>query len=180
MRVPGGEDVPTYQYVCTQCGHHVEAVQSFSDDPLTVCQVCGGKLRKQFSSVGVVFKGSGFYRTDSRKGAAAAEAAAPAKENANGSKQNGGKDSGREGNKDRAGRDGGKDSGREGNKDRAGRDGGKDRAGRDGGSRESASRDNGGSKDGGGEKTAPAQKSESKRDGGGSTATPTAAASSNS
>jgi len=61
--------VPTYQYTCTDCGEPVEAVQKFSDDPLTVCPHCGGKLRKVFSPVGIVFKGSGFYRTDSRKGA---------------------------------------------------------------------------------------------------------------
>jgi putative FmdB family regulatory protein len=60
--------VPTYQYVCTACGHPLEAVQAFSDAPLTVCPECDGRLRKVFSSVGVVFKGSGFYRTDSRSG----------------------------------------------------------------------------------------------------------------
>lgn len=60
--------MPTYQYVCTECGHQLEAVQSFSDGPLTECPNCGGKLRKVFSAVGVVFKGSGFYRTDSRGG----------------------------------------------------------------------------------------------------------------
>ena len=60
--------MPTYQYTCTDCGEPVEAVQKFSDDPLTVCPHCGGKLRKVFSPVGIVFKGSGFYRTDSRKG----------------------------------------------------------------------------------------------------------------
>jgi putative FmdB family regulatory protein len=58
--------VPTYQYSCTDCGHFFEAVQSFSDDSLTVCPVCKGKLRKVFNAVGVVFKGSGFYRNDSR------------------------------------------------------------------------------------------------------------------
>lgn len=58
--------MPTYQYACTVCGHQLEAVQSFSDDPLTECPECAGRLRKQFSAVGVVFKGSGFYRTDSR------------------------------------------------------------------------------------------------------------------
>ncbi len=61
--------MPTYQYTCTDCGEQVEAVQKFSDDPLTVCPHCGGKLRKVFSPVGIVFKGSGFYRNDSRKGA---------------------------------------------------------------------------------------------------------------
>ncbi len=60
--------MPTYQYACTSCGHQLEAVQSFSDDPLTVCPACEGKLRKLFSAVGIVFKGSGFYRTDSRNG----------------------------------------------------------------------------------------------------------------
>jgi putative FmdB family regulatory protein len=58
--------VPTYQYVCTQCDEALEVHQSFSDDPLTVCPVCQGRLRKVFNAVGVVFKGSGFYRTDSR------------------------------------------------------------------------------------------------------------------
>jgi putative FmdB family regulatory protein len=61
--------VPTYQYACTECGDQSEVVQRFSDDPLTVCGVCGGRLRKVFSPVGIVFKGSGFYRTDSRAGA---------------------------------------------------------------------------------------------------------------
>ncbi len=60
--------MPTYQYTCTDCGEQVEVVQKFTDDPLAVCPACGGKLRKVFSPVGIVFKGSGFYRTDSRKG----------------------------------------------------------------------------------------------------------------
>jgi len=67
--------VPTYQYTCTECGEPNETVQKFSDEPLTVCPACGGRLRKVFSPVGIVFKGSGFYRTDSRKSAAAAPAA---------------------------------------------------------------------------------------------------------
>lgn len=58
--------VPTYQYACTECDHAFEIVQSFSEDSLTECPNCGGKLRKVFNAVGVVFKGSGFYRTDSR------------------------------------------------------------------------------------------------------------------
>jgi len=66
--------VPTYQYACTECGHAFEQVQSFSDDTLTVCPECQGKLRKIFNAVGVVFKGSGFYRTDSRGKTSAAEA----------------------------------------------------------------------------------------------------------
>jgi putative FmdB family regulatory protein len=60
--------VPTYSYACTSCDHRFDAVQSFSDDSLTVCPECGGRLRKVFSAVGVVFKGGGFYRTDSRSG----------------------------------------------------------------------------------------------------------------
>ena len=58
--------MPTYEYACTECGDRTEVVQSISDAPLTTCTVCGGQLRKVFSPVGIVFKGSGFYRTDSR------------------------------------------------------------------------------------------------------------------
>ena len=58
--------MPTYQYACTECGEQLEVVQKFSDEPLTVCPSCQGRLRKVFSPVGVVFKGSGFYKTDSR------------------------------------------------------------------------------------------------------------------
>ncbi|MDT5042032.1 MAG: hypothetical protein QOE51_3017 [Actinoplanes sp.] len=58
--------MPTYQYACTDCGDQLEAVQSFSDPALTECPACQGKLRKVFNSVGIVFKGSGFYRNDSR------------------------------------------------------------------------------------------------------------------
>src|SRR3954451_877418 len=58
--------MPTYEYRCTDCGENLEVVQSFSDEPLTVCPACQGTLRKLFSAVGVVFKGSGFYKTDSR------------------------------------------------------------------------------------------------------------------
>jgi putative FmdB family regulatory protein len=67
--------VPTYQYTCTECGDRVEAVQKFTDDPLTVCAACGGRLRKVFFPAGIVFKGSGFYRTDSRNGSSAPSAA---------------------------------------------------------------------------------------------------------
>ena len=67
--------MPTYQYVCTECGGQLEAVQKFTDDPLTVHEACGGRLRKVFSPVGIVFKGSGFYRTDSRNGSSAPEQA---------------------------------------------------------------------------------------------------------
>ena len=59
--------MPTYQYACIACEHAFEAVQSFSEDPLTICPECKGEVRKVYSSVGVVFKGSGFYKTDSAK-----------------------------------------------------------------------------------------------------------------
>jgi len=72
--------VPTYQYTCTECGEPLEAVQKFSDAPLAVCPACGGRLRKVFSAVGIVFKGSGFYRTDSRNGSRAADPAAKDKD----------------------------------------------------------------------------------------------------
>ena len=72
--------MPTYAYRCTVCGNEFEVKQSFSDDALTVCSECGGSLRKLFNSVGVVFKGSGFYRTDSRSSSSSSSSAAPAKE----------------------------------------------------------------------------------------------------
>jgi putative FmdB family regulatory protein len=77
--------VPTYQYACTECGEPVEAVQKFTDDPLTVCTNCGGRLRKVYSPVGIVFKGSGFYRTDSRKAPVATEDAGSKAAKSNGS-----------------------------------------------------------------------------------------------
>ena len=70
--------MPTYQYVCTECGGQLEAVQKFTDDALTVHDACGGRLRKVFSPVGIVFKGSGFYRTDSRNGSSAAKSSSSA------------------------------------------------------------------------------------------------------
>ena len=72
--------MPTYQYTCTECGEPLEAVQKFTDAPLAVCPACGGRLRKVFSAVGIVFKGSGFYRTDSRNGSSATAPAAKDKE----------------------------------------------------------------------------------------------------
>ncbi len=61
--------MPTYEYACKACGEHLEVVQSFKDDALTTCPACGGQLRKVFGSIGIAFKGSGFYRTDSRAAA---------------------------------------------------------------------------------------------------------------
>ncbi|MDX5310949.1 MAG: FmdB family transcriptional regulator, partial [Rhodococcus sp. (in: high G+C Gram-positive bacteria)] len=64
--------MPTYSYACTSCDNRFDIVQSFTDDALTECNECSGKLRKLFNSVGIVFKGSGFYRTDSRSGGSTA------------------------------------------------------------------------------------------------------------
>ncbi|AQP45262.1 FmdB family zinc ribbon protein [Tessaracoccus flavus] len=75
--------MPTYQYRCTECGTDLEVVQKFTDDALTVCPDCDGELRKVFNAVGVVFKGSGFYATDSRKSkTASTKSASPAAEKA--------------------------------------------------------------------------------------------------
>ena len=63
--------MPTYEYACRNCGSHLEVVQSFSDDPLTECPHCTGSLRKVFGSIGITFKGTGFYKTDSRSGSSA-------------------------------------------------------------------------------------------------------------
>ena len=63
--------MPTYEYACKSCGEHLEVVQSFKDDALTTCPACGGPLRKVFGSIGISFKGSGFYKTDSRSASSA-------------------------------------------------------------------------------------------------------------
>ena len=60
--------MPTYEYECTSCGQHIEVFQRFTEDALTTCGACGGPLRKVFHPAGIVFKGSGFYATDSRSG----------------------------------------------------------------------------------------------------------------
>ena len=88
--------MPTYSYACTECDHRFDAVQSFSDDSLTVCPECQGRLRKVFSAVGVVFKGGGFYRTDSRSGSSASMPAGKSDSGSNGSGSgsNGSSDSG--------------------------------------------------------------------------------------
>jgi putative FmdB family regulatory protein len=74
--------MPTYEYVCTECGAPLEVVQSINDPALTECPACSGRLRKVFGNVGVVFKGSGFYRTDSRGKSSGAEPAAKKPEGA--------------------------------------------------------------------------------------------------
>ena len=92
--------MPTYAYVCTECDHSFEAVQAITDDALSVCPSCGGALRKKFHAVGVTFKGSGFYRTDSRSGSSSSTGGG-----SSGSKESesGSKDSGSGGSKDSGG-----------------------------------------------------------------------------
>ncbi|MBO9577160.1 MAG: FmdB family transcriptional regulator [Microbacteriaceae bacterium] len=68
--------MPTYSYRCTECGNAFDIVQAFTDDSLTACPSCGGKLRKLYSAVGVTFNGSGFYRTDSRAGSGSSDGSA--------------------------------------------------------------------------------------------------------
>jgi putative FmdB family regulatory protein len=70
--------MPTYEYACSKCGEHLEVVQSFNDDPLKKCPACGGRLKKVFGAVGIVFKGSGFYKTDSRNASKASKVTAGA------------------------------------------------------------------------------------------------------
>ncbi len=86
--------MPTYQYACTECGHAFEQFQSFSDDALTTCPECEGRLRKLFNAVGVVFKGSGFYRTDSRSDAQGASKSSSTSSNGSSSTSSSTKDSG--------------------------------------------------------------------------------------
>ena len=77
--------MPTYEYACKNCDEHVEVVQSFKDEPLTTCPHCGGPLRKVFGSIGISFKGSGFYKTDTRKEAkseSSSTSSSPAKDGA--------------------------------------------------------------------------------------------------
>ncbi|MBY8857895.1 FmdB family transcriptional regulator [Nocardia sp. CA2R105] len=80
--------MPTYSYQCTQCGDKFDIVQKFTDDALSTCEKCDGKLRKLFNSVGIVFKGSGFYRTDSRSGSTTASEPAKAEASSSSSSSN--------------------------------------------------------------------------------------------
>ncbi|WP_248966201.1 FmdB family zinc ribbon protein [Sphaerisporangium perillae] len=89
--------MPTYQYACTACGEGLEVVQRFTDDPLTACPSCEGQLRKVFSPVGIVFKGSGFYRTDNRSSGASTStstAASTSSSDSSGATSSSGSDSG--------------------------------------------------------------------------------------
>jgi putative FmdB family regulatory protein len=86
--------MPTYEYRCKSCGEHLEVVQSFTDDPLTECPSCGGDLRKVFGSIGISFKGSGFYKTDSRAASSKTSAASSTSSSSNGSESSSGSESG--------------------------------------------------------------------------------------
>ena len=88
------ETMPTYQYRCQGCHHELEAFQKFTDDPLTTCTECGGMLRKVYNPVGIVFKGSGFYATDSRKSSSASAAARDSKATGSGGETPAAKDTG--------------------------------------------------------------------------------------
>jgi putative FmdB family regulatory protein len=118
--------LPTYEYACTACGHRLDAVQKFSDDPLTECPECGGALRKVYGAVGIVLKGSGFYKTDSRA------AAGTNGKNGKGSRTGEGSSS-----SDSSGSD---SSGTSEKKDAAGTSEKKDAAGSDGGTKSDSSR----------------------------------------
>ncbi|MFD5423954.1 FmdB family zinc ribbon protein [Streptomyces sp. NPDC127084] len=89
--------MPTYQYQCTECGEGLEAVQKFTDDALTECPNCKGRLKKVFSAVGIVFKGSGFYRNDSRGSSSSSSPASSAKSSSTDSKSGSSGDSGSSG-----------------------------------------------------------------------------------
>lgn len=86
--------MPTYEYRCKDCGEHLEIVQAFSDDPLTECPNCQGLLKKVFNSVGISFKGSGFYKTDSRSGAATSSSGAGSSSASSSSESSSSSDSG--------------------------------------------------------------------------------------
>ncbi|WP_020575949.1 FmdB family zinc ribbon protein [Actinopolymorpha alba] len=87
--------MPTYQYACVDCDEQLEVVQKFTDDPLTQCPSCQGHLRKVFSAVGVVFKGSGFYRNDSRSGSNGSSSSSSKSESSSGSSKDSSTDSGK-------------------------------------------------------------------------------------
>jgi putative FmdB family regulatory protein len=134
--------LPTYEYACTACGHRLEAVQKFTDDPLTECPECGAALRKVYGAVGIVLKGSGFYKTDSRAAA-------------------GGNGSGKK-NADAQSGDGSAGDSSSQKESSASDKGGSDKAGSDKGGSDKAGSDKGGSDKGGsgpsssGKNTAPA------------------------
>jgi putative FmdB family regulatory protein len=102
--------VPTYQYACTECEHGFEVVQAFTDDALTSCPRCQGRLRKVFGSVGVVFKGSGFYRNDSREAKPVSKNGADKTDGTKTEKSDGAKSDGTKADKPSGGKDSGSTS----------------------------------------------------------------------
>ncbi len=104
--------MPTYEYACTACGERTEAKQSFSDPPLDTCAQCGGKLRKLYSPVGIVFKGSGFYSTDAKKGSSSSSSGSDSASSDSGSSDSGSnkKESGKSRSGDSAGTSSGEKS----------------------------------------------------------------------
>ena len=86
--------MPTYEYACKSCGEHLEVVQSFKDEPLTTCPSCAGELRKVFSPIGITFKGSGFYKTDSRSGSKSSAKSGAGRSESSSSSESGGSSSG--------------------------------------------------------------------------------------
>jgi putative FmdB family regulatory protein len=96
--------MPTYEYACKSCGEHHDVVQSFGDDPLTECPSCGGPMRKVFGAVGVVFKGSGFYKTDSRTSSKKSDKKTAADNGSAGSSDSSGSSSDSSGSSDSAGK----------------------------------------------------------------------------
>jgi len=105
--------MPTYEYECTVCGQHIEVFQRFSEDALTTCGVCGGALRKVFHPAGIVFKGSGFYATDSRSKASSGAGSKKESDGGSSSSSSGGS-SGSDGGPASASRDGGASKGSSG------------------------------------------------------------------
>jgi putative FmdB family regulatory protein len=95
--------LPTYEYACTACGHRLDAVQKFTDDPLTECPECGGALRKVYGAVGIVLKGSGFYKTDSRAAAGSNGSGKKSAESQSGDSSSGDSSSKKESSGDKAG-----------------------------------------------------------------------------
>jgi putative FmdB family regulatory protein len=125
--------LPTYEYACTACGHRLDAVQKFTDDPLTECPECGGTLRKVYGAVGIVLKGSGFYKTDSRAAVGGNGSGKKSGESQSGDSSSGDSSSKKESSGDKAGS-------------------GSDKGGSDKGSSDKGSSDKGGSGSGSAEK----------------------------
>jgi putative FmdB family regulatory protein len=143
--------MPTYEYLCQECGHEFDAVQTFEEPSLTVCPQCGGPLRKKFGSIGVVFKGPGFYRTDSREKPAEARSSKQdgTKKESSGQKEGGAKGEAKSTGKSDANRNSKSDS-------KPKSDGGPKRNG--GSKSEGGSKSDGGSKSEGGSKSKSVEK----------------------